>query len=525
MKKPILSAIDAVNQIRDGQTVAIEGSGGGIVEPCALLMALRDRFLATASPRDLCLVHSTGMGDRDARGMSVIALEGMIRCVIGGHFNQSPAIARMAEENKIQAYNLPIGVICQLYREIAARRPGLISHIGLGTFIDPRQEGAKLNSVTREDLVSLIRIDGQEYLFFRSFPINVAIIRASIADEEGYLSMESEPAKLSVLAMAQAAHNSGGIVIAQVKHVTSTGSIEPHRVSVPGTLVDYLVVDATQAQTYDAEYNPAFNGAVRRVQNANHRVPFSVRKIVARRAALELQPDAVINLGVGISDLVAGIAGEEGISDRFTLTVEQGSYGGVPSSGILFGASINPKAIIDTPSQFDYYDGGGIDRAFLGMAQVDKAGNVNVSKYNRKIIGTGGFVDISQGSKAIVFCSTFTTGGLEIQVGDGKIKIIREGRYRKFVNRVDQITYSGSHGCKKGQQVLYVTERAVFRLMDYTLCLEEIAQGIDLQKDVLDQMDFSPLIAPTLKPMDARIFCEPLMGLHRDPQYVKGVYR
>lgn len=513
MIKPIVSAQEAVGLIPDGATVAIEGSGGGILEPDLLLTALRENFLRTNTPRDLCLVHSTGMGDRNDRGMSLLAVNGLIRRVIGGHFGQSPAIAKMAEDNNIEAYNLPIGVICHLYRDIASGGPGVITRIGMGTFVDPRLGGGKLNEKTKEDLIEIINLNGREYLFYHSFPINIALIRASIADEEGYLSIQNEPAKLSVLAIAQAVKNSGGVVIAQVKKITRAGSIDPRNVVVPGSLVDYLVLHNKQWQTYESEYNPSFCGEIKTAQIKNVNSSINIRKLIARRASLELMPNTLVNLGVGISDMVSTIAAEEDISDQFTLTVEQGAYGGVPLTGVLFGAAINPKAIIDSPSQFDFYDGGGIDIAFLGMAQADQEGNVNVSKYNGRIMGTGGFIDISQGSKKIIFCSTFTTKGLEIGTSDGKLQIRKEGSYKKFLKQVEQITYPGFYASENKQKVLYVTERAVFELIDNTMNLIEVADGINMNRDILDQMEFLPKISPNLKTMDNRIFREESMGL------------
>lgn len=513
MKKPIITADKAISLIRNGDTIAIEGSGGGIGEPELMLRTLKDHFNQTGYPQDLTIIHSTGMGDRGEKGLSLIALEGMIRRVIGGHFGQSPAMAKLVEENKIEAYNFPIGVICQLYREIAAKRPGVITHIGMHTFIDPRQQGGKLNEITEEDLIEIIHLSGKEYLFYRSFPINIAIIRASTADEEGYLSVENEPAKLALLAMAQAAKNSGGITIAQVKNVTAAGSINPHRVVVPGTLVDYIVLDPEQQQTYESEYNPAYCGSVKTPIYFENEIQLTIRKIIARRAALEITPNAIVNLGVGISDMVATVSSEENISDEFTLTVEQGAYGGVPQTGILFGTSINPKAIVDSPSQFDYYDGGGLDIAFLGMAQADREGNVNVSKFNQRVIGTGGFVDISQGAQTVIFCSTFTTKNLEVSTHNGKIKIVNEGQFMKFLNRVEHITYSGKFGNDSGQRVLYVTERAVFQLVDHQLVLIEIAEGVNLERHILQQMEFIPVISRDLKFMDNRIFKSDRMGL------------
>lgn len=517
MKSPLavtlMTADEAVALVSDGDTVAIEGSGGGIVEPDALMAALGRRFSATGQPSGLTLIHTTGMGDRRTKGLSLVAKEGLWRRVIGGHFGQAAEMAQLVADNKIEAYNFPVGVISQLYREIAAGRPGVMTHVGLGTFVDPRQEGGRLNEITHASLVELMEIDGREWLYYRAMPIDVAFIRGTTADEDGYISMEQEAATLGVLSVAQATRNSGGIVIAQVKRLAVAGSLPAKSVVVPGSLVDAVVVHEEQWQTYDSEYNPSFSGDIR-VPVQHIEVPvFNVRKVIARRAAMELIPGAVVNLGVGVSDGVSGVAAEENCSDLFTFTVEQGAYGGVPASGLLFGAASNPRAFVNSASQFDYFAGGGLDLAFLGMAQTDRNGNVNVSKYNGIVTGTGGFVDISQGAKAVVFCATFTTGGLRVSFQNGTIKIVEEGKYRKVVEKVDQITFSGEQARRRGQRVIYVTERAVFELMAQGLTLTEIAPGVDLVRDVLNQMEFSPIIAQDLKVMDSRLFEPELMGL------------
>ncbi len=516
MAKPILSADDAVALLKDGDTLAIDGSGGGLVEPDALIAALNRRFQRTGHPRGLTVIHATGIGDRASRGISLLAQEGLCRRVIGGHWGQAPEMAQLAAENKVEAYNFPQGVLNQLYREIAAGRPGVITHVGLGTFVDPRLEGGKLNSVTTEDLVEVVTVGGREWLWYKAFPIDVAWVRGTTADEEGYISLEQEAAFLGVQSVAQAARNSGGIVIVQVKRLAVAGSLPAKSVKLPGPMVDALVVHDGQWQTYEAEYNPAYAGEVRVPLQRIKSLPFDVRKIVARRAAMEIVPGALLNLGVGMPDGVAAVAAEEGISEMFTLTVEQGGYGGIPAGGIIFGAVSNPKAILDGPTQFDFYDGGGLDLTCLGLAQADCHGNVNVSKYGATITGTGGFVDISQGAKAVVFCATFTAGGLEIEVRDRQLKIAREGKHRKFLRRVDQVTYSGDYARQRGQRVLYVTERAVLELQPEGLALIEIAPGVDLRRDVLDLMEFEPIVSRDLKLMDPRLFDPEPMGLAAD---------
>ncbi|MGE5620796.1 MAG: acyl CoA:acetate/3-ketoacid CoA transferase [Sphingomonadaceae bacterium] len=516
MTKPILSPDDAVALLKDGDTLAIDGSGGGLGEPDALIAALHRRFEQTGHPRDLTVIHATGIGDRGSRGISLLAMEGLCRRVIGGHWGQGPEMAKLAAENKVEAYNFPQGVLNQLYREIAAGRPGVITHVGLGTFVDPRMEGGKLNDVTKEDLVEVVTIGGREWLFYKAFPIDMAWIRGTTADEDGYISQEQEAATLGALAVAQAGRNSGGVVIAQVKRLAVAGSLPGKCVRIPGPMVDALVIHDGQWQTYEAEYNPAFAGEVRVPLQRLKPLPLGVRKVVARRAAMEIAPGALLNLGVGMPDGVAAVAAEEGISEAFTLTVEQGGYGGIPAGGVIFGAVSNPKAILDAPSQFDFYDGGGLDVTCLGMAQADRDGNVNVSKFGPTIIGTGGFVDISQGARTVVFCATFTAGGLQAEIRDGRLTIVREGTHRKFLERVDQITFSGAHARERGQRVLYVTERAVLELQPEGVVLTEIAPGIDLRRDVLDLMEFEPVVSRDLKLMDARLFDSAPMGLADD---------
>ncbi len=516
MAKPLLTPHDAAALLRDGDTLAIDGSGGGLVEPDSLIAALSRRFKQTGHPRDLTVIHSTGIGDRASRGVSLLALEGLCRRVIGGHWGQAPEMARLAAENKIEAYCFPQGILNQLYREIAAGRPGVITHVGLGTFVDPRLEGGKLNSVTREDLVEVVTLGGREWLFYKALPVDMAWIRGTSADEDGYISQEQEAATLGALAVAQAARNSGGIVVAQVKRLAVAGSLPAKSIEVPGPMVDAIVVHDAQWQTYEAEYNPAFCGELRVPLQRIKSLPFDVRKIVARRAAAEIMPGALLNLGVGMPDGVAAVAAEEGVSEMFTLTVEQGGYGGIPAPGIIFGAVSNPRAVIDGPSQFDFYDGGGLDLTCLGMAQADRNGNVNVSKFGSTIMGTGGFVDISQGSKSVVFCATFTAGGLEIEIHDRQLRIVREGKHKKFLRRVDQVSFSGDTARSRGQRVLYITERAVMEMKPEGLSVTEVAPGIDLQRDVLGLMEFEPMVSPNLKLMDARLFDPAPMGLAAD---------
>jgi len=506
VRNKVISAAQAARLIEDGHFVAIQGSGGGVGEPTLLIRAIRDRFLAEASPRDLTLCHATGLGDKKEIGTDLLALPGLVRRDIAGHLGMAPRMARMIAENQIESYNLPQGVLSQMYSAVAARQPGVFTAVGLHTYIDPRLEGGKMNAVTTEELVRVVEIDGREWLFFPSFKIDVSLVRGTTADLKGNITSEEEAAILEGISIAQAARACGGIVIAQVKYLARNGTLDPRRVRIPGICVDYVVVDPDQKQTCLDFYDPSLCGQVRVPLETLDALPPGVRKAVARRAAQELFPGAVVNLGVGMPDGVASVAAEEGILDDLTLTVEQGVIGGRPAPGVIFGVSYNPEAIIHEDAQFNFYDGGGIDVAFLGLAQVDADGNVNASKVGAMLAGCGGFINISQNAKKVVFCGTFTARGLECAVGDGRLEILAEGSIAKFVARVDQITFSGDYSRTTAQQVLYVTERAVFELTPEGVALKEIAPGVDLERHVLSRMGFRPLVPADLKTMDERIF-------------------
>ncbi|MDP7619168.1 MAG: CoA-transferase [Dehalococcoidia bacterium] len=499
---------EAAALVPDGATVGLVGGGGGLMEPTLLHEHVEKRFLSSGRPHALTCVHALGIGDRESRGMNRFAHAGMVRRVIGGHWVWSPRMQRLADENKIEAYALPAGVIMQLMREVAAKRPGLITHVGLGTFVDPLLDGGRMNDAATEPLVERIVIDGKDYLRYLPIPVDIALLKGSIVDDDGNISLDEEPANLDVYAMAAAAHNSGGTVIFQVKRRVPAGSLPARSVRIPSAIVDAVVVDPDQRQSYDIVYDPSISGESRYEAYHAASPEFSVRLAIARRAEAELRDGTVINFGFGIPDQVASIVASEARQDRYYQTIEHGTYGGALLTGELFGYARNPSSMIDAPSQFDFYSGGGLDIAFLGFGQIDVEGNVNVSKLDGVTVGPGGFIDIAQNSRKVVFCGAFDAKGTEIKTGDGKLELVRPGEIRKFVESVDQITFSGKQALLQGQEVLYVTERAVFRLSGQGLELTETAPGVDLQKDVIEQMDFKPLMPTPPTVMDTRIFVD-----------------
>ncbi|MBB5079195.1 acyl CoA:acetate/3-ketoacid CoA transferase [Nonomuraea endophytica] len=513
MSAKLLGVAEAVALVADGAALWIGGSGAGHGVPQAFIDELAATFTRTAAPRDLTTVRVVGIGDFAQRGLSQLALPGLTRRTIGSNIGNEPHLGAMVAEGAIEAYSFPQGVLSALCRDIAAGRPGHLTHVGLGTYVDPRQTGGRQNARTTEELVQIVELAGREWLFYPALPVDVAVIRASTADEDGNLTFEHEPILGDSLALAMAAHNSGGIVIAQVGHLTTRGSLPPNQVRIPGALVDHVYVDAEQRQTYRTGYSPYFSGELRRPYGTAAPTPLDVRKVIARRALLEFRRGDICNLGFGISQQIGAVAAEEGVAERLTLTVEQGIFGGVPAHGPDGGAGVNYQARLEQPSMFDFYDGGGLDLASLSFAQVDRHGNVNVHAFDDRMRGPGGFINISARTGRLCFVGTFTAGGLRVDLSGGLPRVEREGARRKFVDEVREISFNGPLALGKGQDVRYITERAVFALTADGLELIEVADGMDVEKDVFAHMDFRPKVSERLRPMDARLFRAARMGI------------
>jgi propionate CoA-transferase len=518
IRDKVVTADEAVRLIRDGDYLVVEGFAGHCFAE-ELVLALEDRFLKTGSPRDLSIVFAVAQGNRGDRGTVRLCHEGLLKRSLGGHYGMSPELQRLAVEGRIEAYNIPQGVIAQLLRDTGANKPGVLTKVGLGTFADPRNGGGKVNEITTEDRVRVMEIDGREYLFYKAFErLDVAFLRGTTADPQGNIGMEKEALILEALEVANAVHNKGGLVIVQVERITEAGGLRPKDVRIPGVLVDCVVVATTperHTQTWVTAYNPAMSGELRVPLSSVARLPLDPRKVIARRAAMELRPNAVVNLGIGMPEGVAAVAAEEQILEYITLTAEPGVIGGMPTGGLDFGSALNPHAIVSQPSQFDFYDGDGLDAAFLGMAQADQQGNVNVSRFGPRLAGAGGFINISQNSKAVYFLGTFLAPA-HTAVRDGKLAVSTGVAAPKFLREVQQRTFSGAYAVESGQPVLYITERCVFRLTADGLALIEIAPGIDLGRDVLAHIEFEPIIDGEPALMDARIFADRPMGLKED---------
>jgi len=518
-KNKICTAEQAVELIKDGDNIATGGFvGAGFAEELAI--ALEQRFLKTGSPKNLTTINAAGQGDGKTKGLNHLGHEGLVRRVIAGHIGLAPQLQQLIRENKVLGYNWPQGVVSHLYRDIAAHRPGPITTVGLGTFVDPRIEGGKLNDLTKktgEDLIEVIMVGGKEYLWYKTMPMNVAILRGTTADLDGNVTMEKEALTIDILPLAMAAKNSNGLVIVQVERIAERKTLSARQVKLPGILVDCIVVSKPENhwQTFGTMYNPAFSSEVTVPMHAIKPLEMNERKIIARRGAMELKPYSVVNLGIGMPEGVSIVANEEKIIEYLTLTTEPGTIGGVPAGGLDFGTASNVDAVVLQAEQFDYYDGGGLDTTFLGAAEIDMEGSVNVSKFGPRFVGPGGFINISQNSKEVIFVGTFTAGGLKVAVQNEKLVIMEEGKEKKFVKKVQQMTFGGKYAAKIKLPVLYVTERCVFKLREEGVELIEVAPGIDIDKQILALMDFKPIIKSP-KIMDKRIFRPEPMGLDND---------
>ena len=517
LKNKIVSADEAVSVIKSNHTVAIGGAGAGHAVPDKILASLGKHFLKYRYPKYLRIIHPCGIGDNDRRGLNHIALEGLIDVSIGGFWGNAPGMVELAKTNRLRGYNLPQGVLSHLMRAAAAGDPGVITRTGLHTFVDPRLEGGKMNEITKEDIVEVVELNGKEYLFYKAIPIDIAIIRGTSVDREGNLTMEEEVGSFSMLSMAQAAKCNGGKVIAQVKRIQTDTYAVPGHVKVPGIFIDRIVVDPDQEMTFISPYDLSLVNRAIHVHSENLIKDLDeIKKIIVRRAVMELKKDAYINLGYGTADGIPLMASKEGILADLHFMIEQGGIGGVPTTGLNFGAMNNPSAIIDDGYQFDFFQGGGLDLAYLGFAQVDKDGNVNASRFGNIVTGCGGFIDISQNAKKVVFCGTFAVGAV-CSLENGKLSIKYPGKIKKFINRVEQVTFCGNYAIKKGQRILYITERAVFEISEKGLILTEVAPGVNIDRDILALMEFKPFMPDKIHLMEASVFHDGPLDL---PQFI-----
>lgn len=521
MTVKVIDSKKAAELISDDACVALDGCLGTDVAE-EILEEMKKRFQESGHPKDLDVWYGCGIGDNHGAAVENFAQKGMLKRVVGGLWSLAPSLAPMVEANEFEAFNLPQGLLSQIFRDAAAHRPVLITHTGLGTFVDPVNDGGRLNEKAKNStLVNRIKIHGEDYLAYETPKPDVAILRGTYADENGNISFEDEPLTMAATSVAMATHNNGGKVFVQVKRVVSNGSIKPKDVRIPCVLVDYVVPTSNPEMTKmttEYVYNPDLINSNVLKSADSFDLPLDTKKVIARRAAMLFNQDTdhCVNFGIGQFPMYcAMVMKEEGLSDNIITTVEAGTFGGTSLSGGSFGTAIAPQATIDEPYMFDFYNGGGLDLTYLGLAEADEHGNLNVSKFGPKIAGTGGFVDITQYTPKVVFTGSFTAAGLKEEFVDGKLHIIQEGKVKKFVKNVQQITFSGKVAFDSKQEVWYVTERAVFKLVDGGIELVEIAPGIDLQKDVLDQMEFKPIISDDLKEMDSRIFKEPIMNIKK----------
>lgn len=512
--KRVITASQAAALVPSNCTITT-GGFGSCGHPDLLTEALAARFAESAAPTGLTLVFAAGQGDKAKQGINRLASKGLLKKVIGGYWALTPALGQMALRGEIEAHNWPQGVISHLFRAIAGGRSGVVSDIGLHTFIDPRQEGGKVGPATKQDLISVVNIGGREELFYPAMPIDVAFLRGSRADADGNISMEDEANFQDSLAQAQAVHNSGGIVIVQVLELVERHSLDPHTIRIPGIFVDYLVLATpeTHWQTYGEKRNSTYTGRSRSTL-AEPPLPLSAKTVIARRALYEIarHEAPVINLGIGTPEFIAKVAREERRTAH-VLTIESGVIGGTPAGGLSFGASSAPQAILDQASQFDFYDGGGIDLAFLGFGQVDRAGNVNISRFGGRLNGVGGFVNISQSAKRVVFCGTFTAAGLELGFEAGRLVIRREGAIAKFIAGVEHMSFNAAYAESRQRQVLFITERAVFALEAGRLVLKEIAPGVEIQRDILDCSQAGIVVPDQVAAMPGAIFHQQALSL------------
>ncbi len=518
----VISLAAAARLIPDGAVVSVSSSSG-LGCPDATLRAIGERFERCGAPRGLTTIHPIAAGDMyGIDGIDHIARQGLLNRVIAGSFpsgpssRESPRIWRMIHNDEVEAYNLPSDILFHMHREAAAKRPGVLTKVGWGTVVDPALRGGKMNRVTTEDLARRVEFDGEEWLYFKSIPIDVALIRATTADERGNLSMEHEGAYLGALDQAMAARCNGGLVIAQVKRVVPAGALPPQSVRVPGTLVDHITLDPQQMQTTQTPYEPAISGELPRQLSEFAPVEWGVAKVIARRAAMSLRQGETVNLGFGISALAPYILLEEGLHGAVAWAIEQGAIGGLPLQDFQFGCASNLEAIVASPDQFTFFQGGGFDRALLSFMEVDADGSVNVSRLAAKphvTAGIGGFIDIISGARQIVFSSFFTAGGLRLAIEAGRLRILQEGRFQKFTPRIEEVTFNGRRARELGQRAIYITERCVIALEADGLTVVEIAPGIRLREDVLDQAAIPLRVSPDLRTMDARLFSPALMGL------------